>query len=69
MACLQSLITNNIVVGSRYDAEDLAALRRMGISYVLNVTDRVPNYFPDVLIYHRVEIAGIYTYIHIDRYI
>ncbi len=46
------------MVGSRYDAEDLAAMRRLGISHVLNVTDRVPNYFPDVLIYHRIDIAG-----------
>lgn len=55
----QSLVTHNFVIGSRYDAEDLAAIRRLGISYVLNITDRIPNYFPDVLIYHRIDIQGM----------
>lgn len=56
---VQSLVTHNMVIGSRYDAEDLGALRKLGISYVLNMTDRIPNYFPDVLIYHKIEIQGI----------
>lgn len=48
-----------MVIGSRHDAEDLAALRKLGISYVLNITDKIPNYFPDVLIYHKIEIQGM----------
>jgi hypothetical protein len=55
---VQSIITHNMVIGGRYDAEDLGALRKLGITYVLNITDRIPNYFPDVLIYHKIEIQG-----------
>ncbi len=58
LSLVQGIVTHNFVIGSRYDAEDLSALRRLGISYVLNITDRVPNYFPEVLIYKRIDIVG-----------
>jgi hypothetical protein len=51
-------VTNNIVLGARSDAEDLKAMRAIGVTYVLNISDKVPNHFPDVLVYHRINIPG-----------
>ena len=33
-------------------------MRAQGVSYVLNISDKVPNHFPDVLVYRRIHIPG-----------
>lgn len=58
-------MTNNIVLGARADAEDLKAMRGLGISYVLNISDKVPNHFPDVLVYRRINIPGMYVCMYV----
>jgi protein-tyrosine phosphatase len=39
-------ITDNIYLGSKKDAGDIALLKKHGISHILNVAAQLPNYFP-----------------------
>lgn len=46
-----NFITPHILLGDRKDASNLNALRKNGVTHVLNTAKQLPNYFPDQFIY------------------
>ena len=57
-------MTNNIVLGSRDDSSHLESLKSLGVTHMLNLTNVVPNSFPDQFIYHNISITGNLLYIN-----
>ena len=49
-------IINNLWVGDKEDAKDLEELKGCDIEVIINVTMKVPNYFPKDFIYHNLYI-------------
>ena len=54
----QSLITDNILLGGREDAENAAQLIEYGVTHVLNTAQQLPNYFPQHFVYLKVGLLG-----------
>lgn len=52
-----SLITRHIMIGGRDDVSDLNALKEMGVSHILNLTNVVPNHFPDSFVYYSLPLT------------
>ncbi len=46
------------MLGRKEDAQDLQVLTNLGITHILNITNVVPNYFPDKFIYYQIPIEG-----------
>lgn len=64
-----SIITHNIVIGSKKDAANEECLRRYGITHILNVAQQIPNFFPELFVYHKISIldspdVNIVSYFH-----
>mmetsp|Transcript_8686 Transcript_8686/g.14420 ORF Transcript_8686/g.14420 Transcript_8686/m.14420 type:complete len:459 (+) Transcript_8686:148-1524(+) len=51
-----TLLTDNILVGGRDDAEDLNKLMAYGVTHILNTAQQVPNYYPENFVYFKVAI-------------
>ena len=48
------LVRGRLYLGDKRDAHDAEFVRKFGITHMLNVSEEVPNYFPDICIYHRI---------------
>lgn len=57
---LQSIVTNNIVLGSKRDAANKILMEKLGITHILNMAQQVPNHHPNDFIYHKISILGEY---------
>ena len=55
---MQSMITDNILLGGRDDAENAAQLMEYGVTHVLNTAQQLPNYFPNHFVYLKVGLIG-----------
>ena len=51
-----TLLTNNICLGGRDDASDLAACNKMGITHVLNMATQLPNFQEDHLVCLKIPV-------------
>lgn len=52
-----SLITDNIYLGDRSDAQDAEGMIERGVSFVLNAARQLPNYHEDRFIYLHLELV------------
>jgi hypothetical protein len=52
-----TIISTNIVLGSREDAADIELMKSLGVTHILNVAKQVPNYH---------ETSGQFIYMKID---
>lgn len=55
---VQSIITNNIVLGSKRDAANKSKMERLGITHILNMAQQVQNHHSGDFIYHKIDILG-----------
>lgn len=60
---LQTMITDNILLGGREDAENAAQLLEYGVTHVLNTAQQLPNYFPQHFVYFKVGLIGRYAHL------
>ncbi len=51
-----SIITDNILLGSRNDAGDLPLLLKLGVTHILNVAQQLPIYYPTHFLYLKIPI-------------
>jgi protein-tyrosine phosphatase len=51
-----TIVTDNIVLGSRDDSQDFKLLAEFGITHILNVAVQLPNVFPDSFIYEKLDL-------------
>lgn len=51
-----TLVTQHIVLGCREDAMDLAKLKSLGVTHVLNTCKQLPNYHKAHLIYYKIPL-------------
>ena len=58
VAPLQSLITDNILLGGREDAENAGQLAEWGVTHILNTAQQLPCYFPQNFVYLKVSLLG-----------
>ena len=54
----KSLITDNIAIGGRDEAENVSLLLEHGITHVLNTAHQLPNYFPQHFVYLKIGLLG-----------
>jgi len=52
------MITDNILLGGREDAENAAQLIEYGVTHVLDTAQQLPNYFPQHFVYLKVGLLG-----------
>jgi hypothetical protein len=62
------MITDNIMLGGRDDAENAAQLMEYGVTHVLNTAQQLPNYFPNHFVYLKVGLIGENATGSCDRY-
>lgn len=55
------MITDNILLGGREDAENAAQLIEYGVTHVLNTAQQLPNYFPQHFVYLKVGLLGTWN--------
>ena len=51
-----TLITQNIALGGRDDANNISAMRKFGITHVLNVAKQMPLFFPGEFVYLKIPL-------------
>ncbi|XP_041826691.1 protein phosphatase Slingshot homolog 1 [Melanotaenia boesemani] len=51
-----TLIFDHVYLGSEWNASNLEELRDCGVSYILNVTREIDNFFPGMFSYHNVRV-------------
>ena len=51
-----TIITDNLVLGSRDDSQDYDLLLKLGTSHVLNLAAQLPNVFEDSFVYKKIEL-------------
>ncbi|XP_071766478.1 protein phosphatase Slingshot homolog 1 [Centroberyx gerrardi] len=51
-----TLIFDHLYLGSEWNASNLEELRDCGVSYILNVTREIDNFFPGTFSYHNVRV-------------
>jgi hypothetical protein len=52
------MVTDNILLGGRDEAENVALLLEFGVTHVLNTAQQLPNYFPQHFVYLKVPLLG-----------
>lgn len=52
------MITDNIMLGGKEDAEDAALLLEYGVTHILNTAQQLPNYFPQSFVYLKLSLLG-----------
>lgn len=57
------MITDNIMLGGKEDAENAALLMDYGVTHVLNTAQQVPNYFPQSFVYLKLSLLGKAQYV------
>lgn len=55
------MITTHILLGNREDAANYTALRKLGVTHILNAAQQVPNQHPGEFCYHKLNILGIHA--------
>ena len=60
---VQSIVTHNIVLGSKRDAANKSRMEYLGITHVLNMAQQVQNHHPKDFIYHKINILGLFAYV------
>ncbi|XP_036069456.1 protein phosphatase Slingshot homolog 1 isoform X3 [Oryzias melastigma] len=51
-----TLIFDHVYLGSEWNASNLEELQETGVSYILNVTREIDNFFPGTFSYHNVRV-------------
>ncbi|XP_019909158.1 protein phosphatase Slingshot homolog 1 isoform X2 [Esox lucius] len=51
-----TLIFDHLYLGSEWNASNLEELRDCGVSYILNVTREIDNFFPGTFSYHNIRV-------------
>ncbi len=59
------MITDNILLGGREEAENIALLLEYGVSHVLNTAQQLPNYFPGYFVYLKLGLIGNSSFVTI----
>ncbi|KAM6944835.1 protein phosphatase Slingshot homolog 1 isoform 2-T2 [Lycodopsis pacificus] len=51
-----TLIFDHVYLGSEWNASNLEELQESGVSYILNVTREIDNFFPGTFSYHNIRV-------------
>jgi hypothetical protein len=54
----QTMITDNLLLGGREEAENAGLLLDMGVTHVLNTAQQLPCYFPQQFVYLKIGLIG-----------
>lgn len=50
------------MIGGRDDAKELQTLKNFGVTHILNLTNVVPNMFPESFIYSNLALTGMLSH-------
>lgn len=55
---VQTMVTDNIILGGRDEAENVSLLLEHGVTHILNTAQQLPNYFPQTFVYLKLPLLG-----------